>query len=432
MAAAVARPSFSDRVNRLVETVAERIDTQTNGRLSAYFERSTALSSTPGIFNSNPKFGVIHAVESTVTRDWTKSVTDFAMFTIDEARERLSALIDGDYIVDSFHDLIDYLKERSLALEGRLLQGKMINYLVDQKTKQSVPAAQVHPSLSYKNVKTMEMKAALRGLIGGSEPSDAFGSWQGMSMIMSSSKYGMAYTVSGDTAHFGKQYGVATADVEENLAIIRQARSEGVELILPRREGAAPGELIQGMSILRKSNSMPAPEVHPGLDHRALSLAFGQGMVDLYEEMARKNGDVALAAKSPVRSDARVVSMEEFRSRYAAQKVAAPVEEEGLGFGGAASSNQKRDIGLKRGNDSLNSLAVWDFDINQEIMMVPECLPEGKYKRFAHDGQLEGFTEVGSKGQLRHLDRSERVIRDAPVERNVAENMSSQPSYRLR
>ncbi len=434
MAAAVARSSFSGRINRLVETVAERIDTSTNGRLSAYLERSTALSSNPGIFNTNPNFGVIRAVETTVTRDWSKSVTDFALFTIEEARERLSALIDGDYLIDSFHDLIDYLKERSLALESRLLHGKMINYLVDQKTKQSVPAAQVHPSLSYKNVKTMEMKAALRNLIGNNDPATAFGSWQGMSMIMSSSGHGMAYTVSGNEAHFGRQYAVATADVEENLAIIREARAQGVDLILPHQDGAKPGQLIQGMPILRKSKSMPAAEVHAGLDHRALSMAFGQGMAELYEEMARKHGDMANAARTSVRDTTRVVSMEEFRNRYTAPKVTAPVEEEGLGFGGlAAPMNQKRNIGLKRGNDRLNSLAVWDFDVDDEIMMVPQCLPEGEYKRFAHDGQLEGYTQIGSKGQMRHLDHTRKEISELPDERNDAEqNMSTQPSYRLR
>jgi hypothetical protein len=433
-AAAVARSNFSDRINRLVESVAERIDTSTNGRLSAYLERSTALSSKPGIFNSNPKFGVIHAVETNVTRDWGKSVTDFALFTIEEARERLSALIDGDYFVDSFHDLIDYLKERSLALESRLLQGKMINYLVDQKTKQSVPAALVHSSLSYKNVKTMEMKAALRGLIGNNDPATAFASWQGMSMIMSGSKHGMSYTVSGNEAHFGRQFATATNDVQENLSIIRDARAQGIDLILPRHEGANPGELIQGMPILRKSKSMPAAEVHPGLDHRALSMAFGQGMVELFEEMARKHGDMANSAKSSLRDTARVVSMEEFKSRYAAPKIATPVEEEGFGFGGmSAPLSEKRDIGLRRGKDALNSLAVWDFDVNDEIMMVPQCLPEGEYKRVSHNGDLEGYTQIGSKGQMRHLDQRRKEIVEFQEDRKDNEqNMSSQSSYRLR
>lgn len=438
-AAAIARETFSDRFSRFVEGVAEQIDTTTNGRLSALLERSTALSSSPGIFNSNPNFGVIRAVESTVTRDWTKSVTEIALFTIEEARERLASLIDGEYLIDTLHDLVDYLKDRSLALESRFLQGSMINFLVDSKTKHAVPAAQVHPSLSYKNVKAMEMRGALRSLIGNNEPATAFSSWQGMSMVMDNSNTGMAYTISGTQAHFGKRHAIATDDVNENLAIIRKAREDGIDLILPFREGMEPGHLIPGMPILQKSKSMPAADVHPGLDHRSLQLAFGKGMTELYEEMANRAKELAALRPSMSgagRDPARVISMDEFKKRYASQKpVAAPaVEEEGLGFGGmAAPMSASRNIGLKRGQDSLNTLAVWDFDVNDEIMMVPQCLPEGEYKRYSFDGSLEGYTKVGSKGQLRHFDENRQPI----VERNEAavsreQNMDSAPAYRLR
>lgn len=420
MASAIRRPANSNGFGRIVENVAQRLDTALNGRLTSALKSSTALTPPRGIFDMNPRFGVLAAMESTVTRDWTKVATDFARFTIDEARERLAALVDGDFFVDSFQDLMEYLKERSLALESRILQGNIINFLVDTKTKQSVPAAQVHPSLSHQNIRALEMRGSLKRVVGSADPAQVFGNWQGMSMLLDQSDEDLGYTVSGETGYFGRKYAVATTNADENMAIIRKARSEGVELIVPNRSGHEPGDMVAGMPILRKSKSMDASLVHPSLDHRNLTLAFGQTMFDLYEELARKNSSGPASTRAIDPKSAEVLSFEDFKARYAAPKNAvnefADSDDDGLGFGGLVEpvkrTNGKRTIVLRRGADSSGSLAVWDADNEFELQMAPNCLPEGEYQRLSVNGDLEGYSVVGHRGSLKHLDRNRRPVQE--------------------
>lgn len=440
MAAVARKPVNNSNLSRLVENVAERIDVALNGRLSTALRSSTSMTPPKGIFDRNPKFGVNIAMQSTVTRDWTKHAAEFAKFTIEEARDRISSLIDGDFFVDSFQDLVDYLKERSLALESRIFQGNIINYLIDTKTKQSIPAAQVHPALSHKNTKSLEMRSSLRRIVGSTDPAASFGSWQGMSMMMSNSNEGMAYTVSGDKAYFGKLYGYATTNADENMAIIRRARAEGVELILPHRDGHDSADLVAGMPILRASKSMTATDVHPSLDHRNLTMTYGQSMFDLYEDMARKTAAASNAAREmPNFASAQVVSFEDFKARYSAPKNApntfADSDDDGFGFGGTGGTmNEKRIIGLRRGDDSMGSLAVWDLVEDVEISMAPNCLPEGEYKRFAFNGEVEGYTIVGNRGALSHYDQRRQPIKETRPEPDYAqeEEFSAGPQLRLK
>jgi hypothetical protein len=430
MAAAIRKPANSGGFGRIIENVAQRLDTALNGRLTSALKSSTALTPARGIFDSNPRFGVISAMESTVTRDWTKAASDFAKFTIDEARERLAALVDGDFFVDSFQDLMEYLKERSLALESRIFHGNIINFLVDTKTKQSVPAAQVHASLSHQNIRALEMRGSLKRIAGSADPAEVFGNWQGMSMLLDQSNENLGYTVSGDTGYFGKKYAVATTNADENMAIIRKARSEGIELIVPHRPGREQGDMVAGMPILRKAKSMDASLVHPSLDHRNLTLNFGQTMFDLYEDLARKNSSGPAATRSIDAQSAEVVSFEDFKARYTAPKNVvnefADSEDDGLGFGGAVqpvkNTSGRRNIVLRRGADEAGSLAVWDPDIEYEFQMAPECLPEGEYKRLASNGNLEGYTVVGQHGLMKHLDKNRRPAQELrPAQENRQE-----------
>lgn len=441
MAAAIRKPANSTGFGRIIENVAQRLDTALNGRLTSALKNSTAFTPPRGIFDMNPRFGVLAAMESTVTRDWTKMASDFARFTIDEARERIAALVDGDFFVDSFQDLMEYLKERSLALESRILQGNIINFLVDTKTKQAVPAAQVHPSLSHQNIRALEMRGALKRVVGSTDPAQVFGNWQGMSMLLDQSSANLAYTVSGDTGYFGQKYAVATANADENMAIVRKARSEGVELILPHRTGHETGDMVAGMPILRASKSMDASLVHSSLDHRNLTLAFGQPMFDLYEELARKSAAGPSTTRMIDVKSAEVLSFEDFKARYTAPKNAvnefADSDEDGLGFGGMVAppqrnTNGKRTIVLRRGADSAGSLAVWDLDNEFELQMAPNCLPEGEYQRLAVNGELEGYSIVGTRGSLKHLDQNRRPVREVHNEQEFGQNEEFAPMMQRR
>jgi hypothetical protein len=441
MAAAIKKPANSTGFGRILENVAQRLDTALNGRLTSALKSSTSLTPPRGIFDANPRFGVLSAMESTATRDWTKVASDFARFTIDEARERIAALVDGDFFVDSFQDLMEYLKERSLAIESRILQGNIINFLVDTKTKQSVPAAQVHPSLSHQNIRALEMRGALKRMVGSADPSQVFGNWQGMSMLLDQSSANLAYTVSGDTGYFGQKYAVATVSADENMAIIRRARSEGVELILPNRPGHEAGDMVAGMPILRASKAMDAAMVHSSLDHRNLTLAFGQTMFDLYEELARKNAAGPSTTKTLDARTAEVLSFEDFKARYTAPKNAvnefADSDEDGLGFGGMSApaqkaSSGKRTIVLRRGADSAGSLAVWDLDNEFELQMAPNCLPEGEYQRLTVNGELEGYSAVGHRGSIKHLDQNRRPIPESMPEQEFAMEEEFAPAMQRR
>jgi hypothetical protein len=437
MAAAIRKPANSSGFGRIIENVAQRLDTALNGRLTSALKSSTSLTPARGIFDSNPRFGVVAAMESTVTRDWTKAASDFARFTIDEARERLAALVDGDFFVDSFQDLMEYLKERSLALETRIFNGNIINFLVDAKTKQSVPAAQVHPSLSHQNMRALEMRGSLKRVVGSSDPAQAFGNWQGMSMLLEQSSENLGYTVSGDTGYFGKKYAVATANADENMAIIRRARSEGVELIVPNRLGHEPGDMVAGMPILRKSKSMDASLVHSSLDQRNLTLAFGQTMFDLYEELGRKNSSGPAATRAIDTKTAEVLSFEDFKARYTAPKNVvnefADSDDDGLGFGGLVEpvkkTSGKRSIALRRGADSAGSLAVWDADNEFELQMAPNCLPEGEYQRLAVNGELEGYSIVGQRGSLKHLDQNRRPVQEIRREQEFQQEFGTDEDF---
>ncbi len=421
--------------NRFFETVAQRLDTALNGRLGAALRSSTALTPAGGMFSSNRSFGVNFAMQSSVTRDWSKSATSFAKLTVEEVRDRISSLIDGEFLVESFQELIDYLKERSLALEGRILQGKMINFLVDTKTKQSIPAAQVHPSLSSKNTRTLELRGVVRRLVGNSDPAETFGSWQGMEMVMQNTSEGYAYTVSNNEGFIGKVYDVATANADENLAIIRRARSEGIQLILPSASAANPNDLVPGMAILRASKSMKAAEINPSLDHRRLTSVFGETMISAYQEMANKSERFASnELNSGLSSGAKVVSFEDFKARYAAKPVepVQTMDDDALGFGGLGGVvDDKRNIGLRRGSDSQKSLAVWDFDLNMEVEMSPTCLPEGEYKRYTSNGSLEGYSVVGNKGNLTHLDKNRQPEKVEVSNKNEMEDYDNSSSLRL-
>lgn len=439
MATATYKRPETPVLNRFFESFAERIDTALNGRLGAMLQSTTALTPPGGLFASNKSFGVNYAMQSTVTRDWTKAASNFAKFTIEEARERISSLIDGEFLVESLQELIDYLKDRSLALEGRILQGKSINFLVDTKTKQSLPAAQVHPSLSNSNTKSLELRGVVRKLVGSSDPTHVFDSWQAMEMVMDNSANGYGYTVSDNTGYLGKVYEYATNNADENMAIIRRARAEGVQLILPSANSADIHDLVPGMPILRASKSMKAADVHPSMDHARLTTVFGETMISAYKEMAKKAESFGHGETAPSRGQtAEIVSLKDFKARYATTKFEEVVAEDddAMGFGGLAGVyDDTREIGLRRGSDMSGSLAVWDFDRKAEIDMSPNCLPEGEYKRYASDGSLEGYSYIGNKGEITHYDRErnlEKPVQAAPQKMHSDEEHDNSFGLRLR
>lgn len=403
MAAAQALNQSPGIFQGLIEGVARRIDDVSNGRFGNWLKDSTGLTPLPA-FLSKPSFGVIKALQSTrKPPSLGEMLIETVNYAIEEARERLSALVQGRFIPNTIHDLFEYLKEHSFDLETRFNKstGEAVNHLVDKKTMAALPAAQVDPSLSHRNVLKLDLLSRLREQIGNDNPSSAYGSWSGLAWTRDSMASKFGYTVEGNQGYFGRVVGVVSDSEQENFKLLDECRTRGIELILPK-EHKDGTKLVVGMPILARSKSMKAEEVHRNLDHEVLSAKFGGGMIAHYQQMATRATGPVTAAMT-----AEKVSREDFNRLFIRQDVDIAPTEAAFGF---AAEEQDRDIVIK--TNMGGKFIAWDRVTNEQMPTAVNCLPYGEYERFGRDGKLEGFTTVGDEGLVAHFDKNHRLVQD--------------------
>lgn len=413
MAAMAARYQAPSAFGGLIERAVMFADRASGSRLGQLLSTTGLVRRQQSPFGD---FGVVVAAGSKPL-PISNAIRDVAVFTIEEARERISSFVGGKFVPETVSDLLSYLGDRFLRLETRVLpQGRATNYLVDTKTNKAVPAAQVDPRLGHRAMLQASLRGAMRKHYAGGEPAAAFHSWEGMKLVMENDVSGLAYTVSGGHGYIGKARGLASHDPVENLAMIRAARASGVDLILPetRPGGGRTGDLIPGMPILVRSRSLKAEEVHPQLAHDRLSMEWGMGMDAAFTRMAERSR--RNSAMPTFHGGANVVSIETFRAREETRRddfrkrfvrreeaVPAPAVEEEIGFGGAPASSGKRDI-VVRFPEGGGEPYVYDRDISEEILVSVRSLPPGRYPLESEVGVEIGWTDVGRGGKLRHLD----------------------------
>ena len=426
-----------------MESIAQFADRVSGHRLGEFASSQGYVRQSASPFDG---FGAVVAAGSR-PRPISQFIKETAQFTVEEARERLADFIGGTFVPETIQGLIDYLGERFMRLETRIAAGgRLANYLVDVRSSQAVPAAQVDARLSHAAILGDRLRSALRRQIGKDAPADAFDSWQGMMLVLDDQPGGFGYTATGDVGWYGKIHAIASADREENIRIVREARSKGIELVLPKAQEGPVTNLVAGMPILVRSQSMKAADVHPELDHAHLVSAFARraperrrtGMAEAFSRLAERarlapapapfpapaaapvprpaagpsrpapqSSRPAARRPEPRRDEAQedrnsnVIFLQSFHRKFVRPRDDEHEEDASLGFGGLGGLHGERDLVVRR--DDEGRLYVFDRDLSEEVPISPQSLPAGRYERESSAGKTEGYTEVGTGGSLRHL-----------------------------
>lgn len=411
----------SERFIGVVNQLAERIDVASGYRLGKYLDRYADVPAAKA-FSGNA-FGIEYALKSSTHIPFSATVREVAVFTIEEARERLQAFLDGSFVPATLQDLIDYLGDKFLRIETRAHKdGGTVNYLVDMRSGASVPAHQVDPRLSHAMLLQTRLREVMRQQFGTTPPAQAFRSWQGMMFATDDDANGIGYTVSGREAWYGRIHAVASIDPQKNIEILRAAEEAGIQLIMPHRVGEDPSAMVPGMPILRRTQSMKAAALNPALAHETLSVAFGKNMFAAYEDMRNELENRKAAAKEA--PDAVAVSIADFQSRFMRR----PDEElERLEANsddvGAFGEEETRDIVIRRANSEELRLFVFDRDDGEPISILPSQLSAGQYVRETEAGIHEGYTIVNDAGRMVHLDLNRERINLMIVSRDENRDM---------
>lgn len=349
------------------------------------------------------------------------NLADFTYFTIEEVRDRIKEFISGSFIPDTINELIKYLSDRFLKIETRInSNGNVVNYVVDTKTRKSIPAAQIHPTLSHSAILSRDLRQKIKPLLGNTSPSDAFSSWQGMSFVFENSENNVGYTVShNNQGYIGKVYAYATSDIEMNKKIIKQAQIKGISLIIPEYyEGSAKlGKLVSGLPILIKTQSLKAEIINKSLSHSLLTESWGIGLKQSYVNMfndAKKSGivdkvdDNIVDFVSVKNKKQKAKDLEEFKRKFLKKEETNDFvygdTEEDIGFAGLSGNektrNKERSFAIIREKlpNGLYQSIVWDTDYNEEAPLNPNCLPFGQYKWQNEKGEQLGNAVVSLKG----------------------------------
>jgi hypothetical protein len=419
MAATIAINQTPGVFQNLLEGVARRLDVASGHRFGNWLKDSTGLAQLPN-FLSRPNFGVVKALQSTrkppTLGDMLLETVNYA---IDEARERLSSLVNGSFIPGGVQELFSYLREHKFDFESRInkISGEVTSFLIDRSSKQAVPAAQVDPSLSYRNVLKLELAGRLREQIGRDTPANAYDSWGGMAWTRDSIQSKFGYTVEKNQGYFGRVIGIVSEDERENFQLFSEFERRGINPIVPCD---AAGKPVVGMPILARSKSLKAEDVHPSLDHALLSERFKGGIIEHYTQLAARANSPRTAAAA-----AEKVSREDFNRLFLrAEKDISPVPESAFGFGGGEADT---DIVIKttRGGQMI----AWDRASETEALSAINCLPYGEYERFGADGKLAGFTTVGDHGDVYHYDKNHREIPKELPSAQPEQDFGTNPSF---
>lgn len=420
---AISRPQNDSLFKRLTNTLSD---------ISKSLMGTTSLVSpsmaTKKIDNPFGNFGVIASSEKFKAHA-KPLVRSSILFTLDDARRRISEYVENKFKPESITELKEYLSERFLRLETWKLTPGPMNMLVDTKTSSATPAAAVDRRLSYWNMLEERLRGDLRREIGTTEPAKAFGSWEGMSMSLSNSRGNIGYSISKGQAYLGKVF----ADQNDRRSvseIVSAAKQEGVELILPTDDGTINGRRLLGLPFLKKMETMKAEVVHSGLKHDLMASTFGGvGLVETIENKIK-----AKNARDSSLSDGQMDAVEEFdlskfvRSEpepFAVRASNSNVSSFG-DFGDELEENYEstRNLSIRAYSDSSNELIVYDRDFNEATQIKFSDMPAGRYERENIDGVVEGYTEILDDGSLRHFDR-----RGNSIEMNTAPENSERSDY---
>jgi hypothetical protein len=349
-------------------------------------------------------------------------------FSVSEARDRLRELVAGNF-PETFSELVSYLERRLLRIETRQYgRARPTNYIVDEVTRQAVPAAQVDPRLSVGGIsrlfgRSVAAEAALRAERLKSDPvyalsqklrasllpqlraadgGPAFPSWDDLRFMLPAVLPGLEYSVQGERAYIGKAYGHASTDPVENLALLRRAKSDGVQLCVPAasRDDALAGRLIPGMPVLVRASAVPAEMIDVSLSHTFLSRAYGESLSKHFGAMARQ----AAAFVAPgVPGLDNVVSIAEYRAADFLQKFRRP-EPQPQQAAKPTIDPKTTVIRSELDSSGKERMTVWDTRQNVALAADVRALPAGTYPKEDCFGMDLGAVAVGPDGALTHLD----------------------------
>lgn len=373
---------------------------------------STALSSG----NSLASFGV-----TAVRPGAAKTMRMSTVSLVREIRSRIPEFITDGHFPRQFSDFLSYLKSRSLSLETRVDNlGNRANYVTDERSGRSVPAADVDSRLSVSGIARLfgvsmektaeqkyqslsdEQKRALdirrqhAGRLLDKSSGNAFVDWADVVWSAPVILKGEV-SVFGDEAWVGPAMATASDDPAENLEIIAQARASGVKIIPPARtrEDALAGRFVAGMPILLSAKATRLRLIDEELDHGTLTRNFGRSIFDHYEALAKSSH-----ARQRTRQDQQA-SAADFMKRFGKKK-----------------RRTESDVVMHRGITVMHEVT----DAGRERMMVihldgsqarfdPRVLAPGRYaKEDPYGLPSGGYIEVKEGGTaFAHLDGAGRL-----------------------
>lgn len=402
-AVAISRQQSTSFFDRIKSTLSDL----TSGLRGTTSLVAPSLSSVRRVENPFGNFGVVASAEKFQTNSKSKTKSSI-LFSIDEARKRVSEFVENKFKPESITELKDYLAERFLQLETWKLPPGPMNMLVDLRSRAATPAAAVDQRLSYWNMLEQRLRSDLNRAIGNIEPSVAFGSWEGMSMSLANSRGNVGYTVSKSQAYIGKVFADHN-DARSIQEIVADARKNGVELILPTEDGTVNGRRVPGLPFLKKMESLKAEVVHSGLKHDVLKAAFGG--VGLVETMDKKVQSKQSRENLPGNN---VEQVQEFDLSQFLRKEPDPFanlvsDPNASSFGDFAAdfddvNEVQRDLTIREFT-SEGEFVVYDRDIDEATQIQFSDMPPGRYERESSDGVVIGYTEILEDGQLKHFDR---------------------------
>lgn len=349
-------------------------------------------------------------------------------FSVTVARARIADFADGSFRPSVLQELIDYLKERFLRLDSRTFaDGRVVNYITDLVTGQSVLAADVDKRLSRSGIarmfgRTLDAEAearrrriemtpemvealALRSSNATrfrNDPRDIpFSDWDDIRFTSSAMFDGREVTGQGNEIWIGFEVAKASASPEENLSILNRLREKGFKVIVPAKtvEDARAGVLVAGMPILLREGAVRTRMIKEAFTAERMNAAFGESIYAHYEALARR-APVEDAAKEKV---VRMADFKQMRRRDGNASVA-PVERKAA----PASKDGRYTIRHELGERGRESLTVIDATSGRETPFSSTDLPAGRYVKEDAFGLASGYLAIKPDGGYVHEDMAGR------------------------
>lgn len=407
-------------------------------------------------------FGVINARQFAATRKAasTTSISRDIALTVQEARDRIREFITGVYAPKRIPELVEYLSARMLRIEERRgRDGRVANYLVDEKTRSSVSAALVDRRLSVPGMakmfgRTLEAEAKvvrnqrprspeeivahqLRNanagrLLLGDAKAAPFADWADLSFSAPSLFQGREFAAQGSDTWVGIVHARASEDAEENVRIIREAYASGRRLIIPARspEDAKAGRLVAGMPILLRDGAVRTRLISPNLSFDRMSETFGKDPFQHYEDMATN-----YAAKVKGRRDdaaPNVLDMQSFKKRFARQPEPAAQQyrqDPAIETGAAYRPGKHISIVHTVDENGIEQMSMVDLKSGASERFNTARLAPGTYIKEDSFGLPAGKIVVDLDGGYQHLDDEGRFHNELGPAIVPAQGSSERPVY---